>query len=188
MPDVVERLEGEARHQCRVADDDRDPLVPVADVARRGEAFGDRQAGAGMAAIEDVVLALASAREAADAIDLAKGPEPLQAARKQLVRICLVACIPHDPVARRVQEAMQGNRDLDHAQAGAEVAARLRDGGDDGLADLLREDGELRFGQAAEVGGLREPGQDRAGHGSVRSWFEGFAFGRTPVTRECGRV
>ena len=44
VADVVERLEAQARQQRRVADDDRDPLQAVADVARGGEALGDRQA------------------------------------------------------------------------------------------------------------------------------------------------
>ena len=43
LADVVERLERQAAHQRGVADHDRDALHPVAQVARLGEALGDRQ-------------------------------------------------------------------------------------------------------------------------------------------------
>ena len=75
MADVVERLERQAADQRRVTDDDRDALVGAAAVARQRQALGDRQAGAGVAAIEDVVLALAPAREAAHAAQLAQRAE-----------------------------------------------------------------------------------------------------------------
>jgi len=81
VADIVERLEAQAGHQRSVADDDRDALVPVADVASGRESLGDRQARACVAAVEDVVLALAAARKAADAPDLAERAEALQSAR-----------------------------------------------------------------------------------------------------------
>ena len=66
LADVVEGLERQTAHQRGVADDDRDPLQPVAQVARLGQALGDRQAGPGVAAVEHVVLRLGAARETAD--------------------------------------------------------------------------------------------------------------------------
>jgi len=116
MPDVVERLEREAAHQRGVTDYDRDPLEAVANVARFGEALGDRQAGARMASVEHVVGRFGPAREAADAIELAKRGEPLQATGEELVRVCLVTRIPDDPVTRRLEQAVQGDRQLDHAE------------------------------------------------------------------------
>ena len=53
----------------------------VAQVARRGQADADADAGPGMAAVEDVVLALAAPREAADAVDLAQRVEPVPSVR-----------------------------------------------------------------------------------------------------------
>ena len=55
MADVVERLERQPAHERRVADDHRDPLEPVTQVARLGQPFGDRQAGPGVSAVEHVV-------------------------------------------------------------------------------------------------------------------------------------
>ena len=144
VADVVERLQAEAAHQRRVADDDRDPLEAVAEVAGLGQALGDRQAGAGVAAVEDVVRRLAPAREAADAVELAERPEPLEPARQQLVRVGLVAGVPDDPVARRLEQPVEGDRDLDDAERRAEMAAGRGDRRDDRLADLLGELLELR--------------------------------------------
>ena len=137
----------------------------VAHVARLGEALGDRQAGAGVAAVEHVVRRLGAAREAADAVELAQRAEPLEAAGQQLVRVGLVAGVPDDPVARRLEQSMQRDRQLDDAERRAEVAAGLGDGPDDRLADLGGELGELGFGQAAQVGGVVQAVED--GHGGA---------------------
>ena len=96
-----------------------------ADVARRRQADADAHAGPGVAAVEDVVLALAAAREAADAADLAQGVEPVPSVGEQLVGVGLVPGVPHDPVARRVHDAVQRERDLDRAERAGEVAAGL---------------------------------------------------------------
>ena len=95
---------------------------------------------------------LAPPREAADAAELAERPEPLEAAGQELVRIGLVAGVPDDPVARRLEQPVERDRELDDAEAAAEVAAGRRDGRDDRLADLGGEPVELGGGQAAEVG------------------------------------
>ena len=167
LADVVERLEREAAHEGRVADDDRDPLEAVAHVARLGEALGDREARAGMAAVEDVVRRLGAAREAADAVELAQRLEPLEASGQELVRVGLVARVPDDPVARRFEQPVQRDRELDDAQRRAEVAA-----GDATTVAMIvsrissaswaswtsvrprRSAGPSRFGRIGKVGGL----------------------------------
>ena len=155
VADVVERLEREAAHEGGVADDDGDALQAVADVARRGQAGRDREAGAGVAAVEDVVLALRAAREPADAAELAERAEALVAAGDELVRVGLVAGVPDDRLARRLEEPVEGERDLDDAERRAEMAAGLRDGRDDRLADLLGEREQVALGEAADVAGAR---------------------------------
>ena len=130
VPEVVERLHRQARADGRVADADRDPLAPrrigcAAQVAGRGQSDPDADAGAGVAAVEDVVVALAAPREAADAVDLAQRLESVPPAGEELVRVGLVAGVPHDPVARRVHDPVQRECDLDGAKRAGEVAARL---------------------------------------------------------------
>ena len=171
LADVVERLERQAAHQSRVADDDRDPLQAVAQVARLGQTLGDGQAGSGVTAIEHVVRRLRASREAADAIDLAQRPEPLQASGQELVRVRLMSGVPDDLVARRFEEPVQGDGQLDDTQRRAEVAAGRGDGPDDRVADLGRELGQLRFVEPAQVGGVLDGREDR--HGGLDSWCTG---------------
>ena len=104
---------------------------------------------------------LAPAREPADPADLAERPEPLEAAGQQLVRVRLVTGVPDDPVTGRFEQPMQGDRQLDHAERAAEVAAGRRDGRDDRLADLAGELLQLGFRQTAKVGGTMEGWEDR---------------------------
>ena len=73
------------------------------------------------------------------------------AAGQDLVRVGLVADVPEDLVARRVEQRVQRDRDLAGPEVGAEVAADLADRVDDVLADLLRDLLELVVGQPVEV-------------------------------------
>ena len=70
------------------------------------------------------------------AVDLAQRAEPLEAAGEQLVGVRLVPGVPDDPVARRLEQPVERERDLDDAERRAEVAAGRGDGPDDRLADL----------------------------------------------------
>jgi hypothetical protein len=152
----------------------------MAHVARRREALRDRQPRSRVAAVEDVVLALRSPGEAADAVDLTERSEAVEPAGQQLVGVGLVAGVPDDPVARRVEDPVQGDRQLDDAERLAEVAAGLRDGRDDGLPDLGGEGRELTLGQAAQVARAVQAGKDR-GHVSGGSHS-------ARVTRDVRRV
>ena len=163
LADVVERLERQAAHQRGIADDDRDPLEPVAQVARLGQPLRDGQTCPGMAAIEHVVRRLGPPREAADAVELAESPEPLETPGQELVRIGLVAGIPDDAIAGRLEQAVEGDRELNDAERRAEVTARLRDGLDDGVADLDRQLGELCLIEAAKIGRVLDRRQDAHG-------------------------
>ena len=58
VADVVERLERHAAHEGRVADHDSDALVRATHLAGERKPLRDGQAGAGVAAVEDVVRAL----------------------------------------------------------------------------------------------------------------------------------
>ena len=54
---------------------------------------------------------------------LAQRADAVAAAGQDLVRIGLVADIPDQPVVRRVEDVVQRDRQLDDAEAGAEMAA-----------------------------------------------------------------
>ena len=113
--------------------------------AERGRDRGRRMGGA-----EGVVLALVAAREAGDAAELAQRAHALAPAGQDLVRIGLVADVPDDPVARRVEHVVQRDRQLDRAEVGRQVAA--------GLGDALQHELAQLRGQQLEFG-AREPAQ-----------------------------
>ena len=163
LADVVERLEREPAHEGGITDDHRHALEAVAEVAGGCQALGDGQARPRVAAVEDVVLRFAAPREPADAVQLAEGREPLETAGQQLVRIGLMPGVPDDPVARRLEQAVERDRQLHDAQRRAQVAAGLGDGLDDGLPNLGRKAVHLRVGEAPQVGRTAESGKDRQG-------------------------
>ncbi len=92
---------------------------------RHAEAGGDR--GGGMRRAERVVFALGAAGEAGQAAALAQRADAVAPAGQDLVRIGLVADVPDQPVARGVEHRVQRHGQLDHAEAGAEMAAGDRD-------------------------------------------------------------
>ena len=81
-----------------------------------------------MGGAERVVFALRALGEAGQAAALAQGADAVAPAGEDLVRIGLVADVPDQAVLRRVEDVVQRDGQLDHAQAGAEMAAGDRDG------------------------------------------------------------
>ena len=104
-----------------------------------------------MAGAHDVVLGLVDRAERREALVLADRRQLVAAAGQDLVRIGLVADVPEDLVARRVEQRVQRDGQLAGAEVGAEVAADLADRVDDVLADLLGDLHELVLGEAVEV-------------------------------------
>ena len=105
-----------------------------------------------MGRAERVVFALAAPREARQAAFLAQGADAAAPAGDDLVRIGLVADVPEQPVARRVEHVVQRHGELDHAQPGAEMAAGDRDGRDRLLAQFVGELAQLLGLQPTDVG------------------------------------
>jgi hypothetical protein len=93
--------------------------------------------------------------ERREALVLADRGELVAAAGEDLVRVGLVADVPEDLVARRVEQAVERDRELAGAEVRAEVAADLADRVDDQLADLLGDLLELLVGGPCRSGGRR---------------------------------
>ena len=149
---VVHRLIGHAGAHRAVADDrDRAPGIAGQLVGdRKAERGGDRGRAVGRS--ERVVFALAAAGEAAEAAALAERADAVAAAGDDLVRIGLVADVPDQPVGRRVEHIMDRDRQLDHAEPGAEVAAGDRHRRNHFLAKLVGERRQLLLVQRAQIG------------------------------------
>ena len=86
------------------------------------------------------------------------------------MHVRLVPGVPEDRVGGRFEDAVQGERQLDGAEVGSEVAAVLGDGGDDEVADLAGQLVELGVAQVAEVRGLLDGGE--------HTWLVGDATAR----------
>jgi hypothetical protein len=141
--DVVQRLPGHAAGERPVAHDgDHGAGVP-ADGEGLGQPVGVGQRRRRVAVLDPVVLALRAARVPGEATALAQPLEPLDAPGEHLVHVGLVAGVEDDRLAGRLEHAMEGDRQLDAAQVGAQVAAGLGDAGDEGVADLRSQGGQL---------------------------------------------
>ena len=87
------------------------------------------------------------AGEAGQPAFLAQRADAVAAAGQDLVRIGLVADIPDQPVVRRVEDIVEGDRQFDHAEAGAEMAAGVRDGVDQFGAQFGGQLRQVAFGK-----------------------------------------
>ena len=99
-----------------------------------------------------VVLALVAARKTRDAAQLPQRPHAVAPARQDLVRVGLVADIPHQPVMRRVEDVVQSHRQLHRAQVGAQVPARLRNAVQQKVAQFRGQRVQVATRQTANVG------------------------------------
>ncbi len=84
---------------------------------------------------------------------LLDGVEPVAAAGEHLVRIGLVTDVPHQPVARRLEDVVQCDRELDGAEARGEMSAARGDALDQVVAQLGADFAELAFRLGAQIGG-----------------------------------
>ena len=123
----------------------------AAEVAGDRHAEPGRDRGRGMGGAERVVFALGALGEAGEAAALAQRADAVAPAGEDLVRIGLVADVPDQAVARGVEHVVQRDRKLDHAQAGAEVAAGHRHRVDGLLAQFVGDLPQLLAFQAAQV-------------------------------------
>ncbi len=86
---------------------------------------------------EGVVFALASLGETRQPAALTQGTDAIASACQDFVRIGLMAHVPDEAVVRRVEDVVDGDRQLDDAQPRPQMAARDRDGVDGFGAQLV---------------------------------------------------
>jgi hypothetical protein len=79
------------------------------------------------------------------------------------VRVALVADVPHELVARRVEDVVQGHGQLHHAEPRADVPPRARAHVDEALADLVRERAQVVAREGLEVGRRLDAVEERHG-------------------------
>ena len=88
---------------------------------------------------ELVVFALGRIGKTADAARVAQKLETRLAAGDDLVRVALVAHVPQQLIPLEIEDVVQGQGQLDRPEIAGQVPARLADGTQNELADLLRQ-------------------------------------------------
>ena len=78
------------------------------------------------------------------------------AAGQHLVHVGLVAGVEDDRVVRRVEDAVQREGELDHAEVGAEVPAGRSDLVDQEFTDFLCQIAQLRLRQVLQICGTAD--------------------------------
>src|SRR3984957_9127124 len=106
-----------------------------------------------MGSAEGVVFALSAFGEAGEPAALTQGADAIAAAGQDLVRIGLVADVPHQPIVRCVKYVVERHRELDHAQTGAKMATCDRHGIDRLLSQFISNLTKLAWVEAPEIGG-----------------------------------
>src|SRR5690606_1318409 len=114
------------------------------------DAIGPTERTRGVRALDDVVLRLRALGVAGETAARTQGREVLSAGQ-QLVHVALVTGVEHDRIARRVEDAVQRDRQLDDAEVRPEVPAGLGDLAHQELTDLPRELRQLVTTQSIEV-------------------------------------
>ena len=137
--DVVERFQRRAVGHGGVADDGDDVLVPAEAIPRGGDAERGGKRRSRVTAAEGVAFAFRAGTEAGNAVRLAQRVEALAAAREDFVRVALMRNVEDDAVARRVENAVERDRELDDAEVRRDVSAVFRGDGDDAFPQLARQ-------------------------------------------------
>ena len=139
MRNVVQRLEGHAVGERRVAKDADDVLARAALIASGAHAERRGKGGAGVARAKAIVFALGAEREAVQSVRGADGVKAVLAPGENLVDVGLVADIPDKLVLRRGENTVERDGHLDDAEVRAEVSAVLRQLHDQLVPDFFGE-------------------------------------------------
>ncbi len=148
---IVERLECHASRQCTVTNHRNGVPVFTLDLGRQGHAQRGRNGGAGVRRAKGVVFAFHPLRKPAQATQLAQRGHTVTPPGEDLVRVGLVAHIPHHTIVRRVEHVVQRNRQLHRAQVGAEVTAGFGYAVDQIGTQLRGKRAQLRTRQFAQI-------------------------------------
>ena len=120
------------------------------------------------------IFALRALGEAGKPAALAQRADAVAPAGEDLVRIGLMADVPDQAVSRRVEDVVQRDGELDHAEAGAEMPAGDRDGVDRLLAQLVGDLAQLIRWQPPQIGRCLDLVEKRS--------LGRFCHGRAPST------
>jgi len=117
-----------------------------------------------MCGAEGVIIALGALGEAGQTAAAAQRPDTITTAGDDLVRIGLMADIPDQSVAWRVEHVVDGRCQFDNAKASAQMSAGYGNRGNGFLSQLIRELAQLlRLELAQLFGSIDSVEKRRAG-------------------------
>jgi hypothetical protein len=150
---VVERFVTDPAGERGIARHDDDVFIAAAQIAsdRHAEPSGKRRAGVTGAVA--IVFAFRAQKKSVQPLVLPHRADAIEPAGKHFVDVTLVADVEDETVPRRIEDAMQRDRQLDHAEIRSEMSAGLREDFDQLIAHFLRE---LR-----QIAGPRTPSSRR---------------------------
>ena len=123
MAGVVERLKRHAAGHRAVPDDGDGLGIDAADGVALGNAERRRNRVAAVSGDDGVMGTLGRLHKAGQPLGLPQGVKKRPAPGQQLVGIALVPHVKDDAVLRRVKNAVDGHRQLDHPEVGGQMAA-----------------------------------------------------------------
>src|SRR5437660_3426095 len=150
---IVDAFVADSTGKRGVACDHYDVLAAAAQVASNSHTKRRGKRGPSVARAVAIVLAFRTEKKTVEAADMAHMFKTVEPAGKYFVPIALVTHIHHEAVARRVEHAMQRNRQLNYPEIRPEMTASLRKDFDQFIADFLRELWQILFAKGLDVGG-----------------------------------
>ena len=152
---VVQSFEGKAATHGSITDDGHHTATVVALLLGcYGHTECCRDRVRGVSTSKGVVFALLGRGEGFQALKLAVGVELLATTCENLVRVCLVAYVPHKAVVGRVEHIVQRYGEFDDSERRTKVSGVLREFADDELAQLFAQLRQLRELQTAQIVGV----------------------------------
>ena len=148
---VVQCLEGHARAHCPIADHGDRAAILALQFRRNGHAQcgGDRRRRVRRA--KGVVFAFDAARKTRGPAELAQPGHGFAPAGQNLVRVGLVANVPHDAIDRRIEHVVQRHGEFDGAQVRRQVSTGLRNGSKQERAQFAGDVAQFAAVECAQV-------------------------------------
>ena len=126
-------------------------LLAAAKVASDGHAKRGRKRRARVTSAVAVVLAFGTQKKTVEPAKLAHRVKTIETPGKHFVDIALVTHVHDEAITRRVEHAMQGNRQLNHAKVRPEMSSSLGKDFDQFIAHFLCKLRQLLFAQRFDI-------------------------------------
>ena len=127
---VVQRLKSHTAGHGAVADNSYDIIILTLQIAGAGHAQSSGNRCTGMTGTEGIMLAFAALREAGKAAVLTQRRKLLPASGNNFMDIGLMTYVENNLIFRRIENLMQGQSQLYHAQVRRQMAAGVRNNTD----------------------------------------------------------